>query len=464
MSEIVMSASSVSGVSRVEGVHDASRALSTPVIVGFVALHLVLGVGGALNRNVATAHFVLTVLVGLGAMFTARRLSVVVAVAAYGGVSDVYWRMTNSSAPWEASKYLFALGAVVLVVRFVRRPTRAQLPLVFLALLVPSMVLTIFAEGLGRARDLISFNEMGLISFGIGALAFRRLIASRTDAWNLGWIVTGPMVAGLGVVMHALITNPRIGFTDESNFAATGGYGPNQVSSLLGLLVLMCILLSFLRPARALWPLLVALGIGALWGSFLTFSRGGVYSLVLAGGGMLLAGVGSRGVRVRSLAALVVSATALVVVFTSANDFSGNWLRTRYEDSNTTGRSDIAGMDLDVLAAHPLLGVGSGRAPEFRARDSAGSGQVRLDTAAVHTEFTRVLAEHGVLGMFTLALLGAMLVQAYRRSRCQWNRLMVAGLSIWALTTMMHAATRLGAVSVMLALTQLRVEESPPSG
>ncbi len=38
---------------------------------------------------------------------------------------------------------------------------------------------------------------------------------------------------------------------------------------------------------------------------------------------------------------------------------------------------------------------------------------------------------------------------------------MVVALAVWSLTTMLHAATRIGAVGTMLALTQLRVEESP---
>lgn len=424
------------------------------MILAILAVHVASGVGGALSPMVATAHAAITVAVTLAVIVGTRRPELIVAVAAYGGGCDVYWRMTKSSAPWEISKYLLALGAVALLVRFIRGWPRGTIPIVFLALLVPGMLLATLGDGVSFARDNISGYEMGLVSFGLGALAFRHLIGNRTDAWNLGWIVVGPLVAALAVTTYSLLTSPDLDFSSESNFAATGGYGPNQVSSTLGLIMLICVLLAFLPPARRVWPVLTGLGLWSVWGTFLTFSRGGIYSLVLAGGAMLLVGVSTRGARTRSIITLAVAGAAMFIIFASANDFAGSWLEDRYQDSGSAGRSTIAELDLEVFAAHPLTGVGSGRAFEFR-------GQGRLADAAAHTEFTRVLAEHGLFGLGALLLLATMLVQAYREGLSYWNRLMIVALSVWSLTTMLHAATRIGAVGVMLALTQLRVEDSP---
>ena len=171
---------------------------------------------------------------------------------------------------------------------------------------------------------------------------------------------------------------------------------------------------------------------------------------------MLLVGITRRGARMRSAILFAVAAAGLAIVFSSANDFAGNFLESRYQDRQTSGRSTIAELDLEVFGAHPVLGVGTGRSDQYR-------GEGRLATAAAHTEFTRVLAEHGIPGLIALALLAAMLVEAYRWGLSYWNRLMVVALSLWALTTMLHAATRIGAVSVMLALTQLRVSDRAQS-
>ncbi len=426
-------------------------------IVAIIVAHTVIGVGGAISSHVATAHAVLTVAISVPIMVFSKRPTWIVAAAAYGGVCDVFWRMTRSSAPWEVSKYLLALGAVVLLIRYVRDWRHGAVPIALLLMLTPGILHSALVEGIGFARENASGYEMGLISIALAALAFRHLIADRVDAWNLGWIVLGPLVAALGVTTHSLLTNPDIEFGSESSFAATGGYGPNQVSSVLGLIALICVLLAFLPWARRHWPILAGLGMWSLWATFLTFSRGGIYSLVVAGAGMLLVGVTKRGARARSVILLAVGAAAVSVVFASANDFAGNFLEGRYQDRQTAGRSTIAELDLEVFGAHPVLGVGTGRADQYR-------GEGRLATAAAHTEFTRVLAEHGIPGLIALALLAAMLVEGYRWGLSYWNRLMVVALSLWALTTMLHAATRIGAVSVMLALTQLRVSDEVRSG
>lgn len=434
------------------GSERSDRVLAVPTVLMVVGLHVLLGIGGALSPHVATLHAALTIVFSLGVMFFTSRPDLVIAVAVYGGVCDVYWRMTDSRAPWELSKYLLTLGALVLLARFVRHFSSWLIPTAFLLVLVPGMLFTAFAEDLWFARDQISGVTMGVVAFGLAALAFRQVVADQADAWNLGWIILGPLIATLSVVTFSILTHPDIDFSDESNSIASGGFGPNQVSAALGLTILVCILMAFLTWARRLWPVLAGISAWALWAAFLTFSRGGLYSLVLAGGAMLLVSASTRGARVRSIITLVVVAVTLVVIFSVANDFTGNALRTRYEDAGTTGRSTIAELDVQVFYAHPLLGVGVGRAAEFR-----GSGH--LATNSAHTEYTRLLAEHGVLGVAAIGLLITMVVQAYRRSMCRWNRLTVVALSVWSLTIMLHAATRIGAVSVVLALAQIRVEE-----
>ena len=56
----------------------------------------------------------------------------------------------------------------------------------------------------------------------------------------------------------------------------------------------------------------------------------------------------------------------------------GNWLDTRYEEAGTSGRTNIAELDLEVFAAHPLTGVGSARAHEFRSIRVRGSANRAL--------------------------------------------------------------------------------------
>src|SRR3954464_12802714 len=97
----------------------------------------------------------------------------------------------------------------------------------------------------------------------------------------------------------------------------------------------------------------------------------------------------------RSIAPLLVALGGLVVVFASANDFTHNWLHTRYDTKTASGggRTNLALQDWDTFRAHPLWGVGSGRSPEFHFGGN-------LTGEAAHTEYTRLMAEKGVFGIF----------------------------------------------------------------
>jgi hypothetical protein len=434
------------------------RPFTVTTAVVYLGFHAVLGVAGYRSATIATLHAAVVALLLFGHVVWSRRIERIVALTAYAALCDVFWRMTQSRAPWEFSKYLLVVGSVAVVIRFVRPLTHAIAPLAFLALLLPGILRTVITLGPTVGRAVFSDSEMGLIALGVAALAFRQLVATETDAWNVCWTMLGPLVAALAITTWATLTTVGLTFTDESNFAVTGGFGPNQVSTALGLAILLCLLLAFQRRGPQYLAVLIPLGLWCLWGGLLTFSRGGIYSVVLAGGAMLVVGVATRGARVRSLVTLAVAVAALFFVFASVNDFTGNTLDSRYSEggTSTAGRTNLALEDLRVFGANPLVGVGSGQSPLYH------SGGI-LSGAAAHTEYTRVVAEHGALGAIALTLLVGMAFGRAMRTDDRWNRLMVAGCSAWALTTMFHAATRLGAVSLLFALGQLRVEPDRPA-
>lgn len=438
-------------------VEPATRPVGLALVLGYLGFHLVLGVLGLLSPMVATAHAAVTALALVGVAVWGRDLDRLVMLTAYAALCDVYWRMTGSRAPWEFSKYLLVLGSLAVLVRYARPWRRAGMPIAFVACLLPGAAALLVAQGLnGDSREVLSSVEMGLFALGLAALAFRQVVATETEAWNLGWVLLGPVVTTLAITTWSTLTASDLEFIDESNFQVTGGFGPNQVSTMLGLGILLCALLALQGRGSRFLMLLAGLGLWSTWAAFLTFSRGGIYSLVVAGGAMALVGAATRGVRTRSIATALVGVAGLWLMFASANDFSGNWLQTRYDTSTsaTAGRSDLAEQDLAVWGDNPLLGVGSGQSIYHH---TGGN----LTRASTHTEYTRVLAEHGLFGLAALGLLVTMFVSGLREARSQWNRLLLAGTGVWALTTMLHAATRLAAVPLLFALSQLRVEPDP---
>jgi hypothetical protein len=424
--------------------------------LAYLGAHLALGLGGHLVSPLATAHAGLVALALAWTAVWGRRIDRLILLTAYGALCDAFWRMTGSKAPWEFSKYLLLFGSLALLVRWCRGWQRPVVPIAFVLCLVPGIVMLLVSQGFAASREIISSDEMGLISLGIAALAYRQIVATEAEAWNLCWTMLGPVVATLGITTWASLTTADLEFTSESNFAVTGGFGPNQISVILGLGILICCLLAFQRRGTQYLPVLGGLGLWMTWGAFLTFSRGGIYSLVVAGAALVVVGVGTSGARLRAVALAGVGITGLLVTYSSANDFSGNWLETRYGESasSATGRSNLAKTDIEVWVDHPLLGVGTGQSTKYHMLGGRSG-------VAAHTEYTRALAEHGLLGLVAIGLLGAMFASGIRRTMGLWNRLFVSSIGVWALTTMLHAATRLAAVSLLFALTQLRVEPEP---
>jgi hypothetical protein len=393
-----------------------------------------------------------TLLAALGIAGFSRRIDLAVGAALYVGASDVLWRMTKAKLPWEGGKYaLMAILALVLV-RHCRRLTHAGAPLVYLAALVPSAALTVAALSPSVARNEISFALSGPIALGLCALTFRQIVATETEIRHLLWLIVLPITGVAALATKGTIAAGSLTFTGESNFVTSGGFGPNQVSAILGAGAVCCLLVMLSHTTRSMR--LVALGVG-LWcvgQALLTLSRGGVWGFVVSAGGIAVAGMLSAGWRSKVITYSVVLAVVAVVIYSWLNFFTGGALGFRYAEQSSSHRSDIASGDVSLFADHPLFGIGPGMAKFQR------SGVFDED-ANSHTEYSRLLAEHGTLGIIALAAIVVMVVQSVAWSTTVWNRFVAVGAPFYALFTMSHSATRIAIVAVMFGLGCLRVAQ-----
>ena len=97
---------------------------------------------------------------------------------------------------------------------------------------------------------------------------------------------------------------------------------------------------------------------------------------------------------------------------------------------------------------HPVFGVGPDQSTAFHART--------FRVSRTHTEYTRVLAEHGLLGLVSmLILLGAVLVRVFKKGSAQQKALVIS-FTAWALVFMFHAAMRLSAPSLLFGIAAAR--------
>jgi hypothetical protein len=129
----------------------------------------------------------------------------------------------------------------------------------------------------------------------------------------------------------------------------------------------------------------------------------------------------------------------------------------RFKNPDLTGRDSIAEAELRLFLQKPVLGNGVGMSMYNRA------AMTHAEAPAAHTEYTRLLAEHGLLGAAALAILLVMTGQALLKAPGPWAKAVVAALAVWSFLFMAVASMRLVAPAFLLGLIHARFSADLPT-
>lgn len=429
-------------------------------ILIFLVLHIILAFLMRGSSLLATLHALLTVILGLVKALTAKEIREVVPYVAYIAGAEVIWRLTDANVFWEIGKYA-TIAILFVALLKVRKIKNGFLPIAFLLLFLPAAFLTIDARGFTNlARQDISFNLSGPLATGVCLLFFYQVQARVEDLRSWFWALVYPTVSMLTVAVYSMLSAQEIIFTSGGvlNEVTSGGNGANQVSAILGLGALLLVLLTVDQNSGDVRFLALSLGLGLLTQSVLTFSRGGLYNFAagLLGGIVHFLRKPSRYLRFIILLAFL-SVLIIILVVPRLEQFTGGFLSQRFTDLDLTNREELAQAEFRLFKENPVFGVGVGMASYMRGFKIGG---------ASHTEYTRILAEHGVFGILGLLLLALMILRAYRNAPDALTKGLVIAFSAWSLVEMAHAAMRIVAISLMFgwAVVQWKVpdQESSP--
>ncbi|MCZ2074106.1 MAG: hypothetical protein LC130_03790, partial [Bryobacterales bacterium] len=393
-------------------------------------------------------------LLGIVFAFSNRNTGKLKYVTAYIAGSEVLWRMTNAQMFWEAGKYfiIFILGIALLRTKHWQRAGWPVFYFLFLAFSIPLTILAVGASS--AARDAVSFNLSGPLALTVCALYFSQITIDEDEMRQVIWWLAIPIVSVAALALFGTLSAETITFTDESNFATSGGFGPNQVSAILGLGGALAFLLFLTGKGAMLRGLAVGISLGLLSLSALTFSRGGIYNAAVV---VFLALAHSlRDKRWRLFAVLGLAMIGLAggyLIYPRLNTFTGGMLQQRFLDTDPTLRGPIARADLELWYANPILGVGPGMSIRMR-NMFAG--------VAAHTEYTRILAEHGSAGLLALLILLGLAARAYFKAPDAQAQLWVAALVAWPLAEMAHAAMRIVVISFLFGLALVNWRTDTP--
>ena len=155
--------------------------------------------------------------------------------AAYIVGSEVFLRMTDGNPLYEISKY--AVMVFVLIGMYYSGFSKGAAPYwIFILLLVPGIILaTVNLNFDTDMRKAIAFNISGPVCLGVASLyTFRRKISIAEMNRILLWLGL-PIISCMVYLAFYTPSIKDVITSTESNFQTSGGYGPNQVATILGL-------------------------------------------------------------------------------------------------------------------------------------------------------------------------------------------------------------------------------------
>ncbi|MFV5688962.1 O-antigen ligase family protein [Flavobacterium sp. ZT3R25] len=380
--------------------------------------------------------------------------------AAYVVGSEVFLRMTGGNPLYELSKYGVML--FVLIGMYFSGFSRGAVPYwLFLLLLIPSIVLSTFVLNFNtNIRTTVAFNISGPICLGVASLyTFRRKIP--LDQMNNILLSMGLPIISCMVYLTFYTPNIRDVITStQSNFETSGGFGPNQVATILGLgmfIFFSRIILESRTKFLLVINMIIALNI--TYRGIVTFSRGGMITgfLMIVLLLLFLYYKSNFKGRVKLNYIFVLVTIALIVTWIYTSFQTGGLIDKRYanqdatgrvKESRFTGREEVARDEIDLFMKNPIFGVGVGKGVEARKAETG-------DGTLSHDEITRMLAEHGSLGIVALLILFFTPLVLYLENK--FNMFLICFVLFWLLT-INHAAMRTAAPAFVYSLSLLNVQ------
>ncbi|PWH82898.1 hypothetical protein DIS18_11205 [Algibacter marinivivus] len=333
--------------------------------------------------------------------------------------------------------------------------------IVYIFLLVPGILVAGFnMTEQTTIRTAIAFNLSGPVCLGVVSIFCYKQKLTYQSMHKVLLAMALPLVT---ITTYLFVYAPSIRDTvtgTGSNFAASGGFGPNQVATVLGLGMFIFSIRFFMLSPSLFLKIINGLLVSAIsYRAIVTFSRGGVIVALI----MIVAFVYFYFIKVNVKAKFRISRTVflflsiglLIWLFSSIQ--TSGLIDKRYTNRDalgrekadiSTGRADLVSFEIDEFLKNPVLGVGVGKIKELRQKSEGIE-------AASHNEMSRILSEHGLFGMaaFIILLIAPLLFRIRNRTNVFFYSLYL----FWFLT-INHSSMRIAAPAFVYGLCLLDIQ------
>jgi hypothetical protein len=431
--------------------------------LGLVLIHILLGVLIHSFPIISKIYGYSILLIGFFIIFKERNKNhEVLYVCAYIVGSEVFLRMTYGNPSHEFAKY--SIFFFLLMGVFYSGFSKYSLPYwFFMILLIPGVIIANETVDLNvEFRKKIIFNLSGPVCLAMAAIY---TYGKRISINELGNVL---LMMGLPIISTATYVNVYAPNIKEfltgtgSNEFLSGGFGPNQVATIfgLGMFIFFTRIILYSRT-KIIFAINLLAAAYISYRGFLTFSRGGM----MTGFGMiavflffLYINTQYRGkVKLNYMLIIITVLMSITWMYTSIQ--TEGLIDKRYTNRNAlgvekkdilTGRGELAEDEITMFLDNPFFGIGVAKGTDIRTEKM---GYV----AASHDEITRMLAEHGSLGILGLMILFFTPTFYYLGNK--QNIYLFCFIAFWFLT-INHAAMRTSSPSFIYALSMLKVRFS----
>ena len=374
---------------------------------------------------------------------------------------EVLDRMAKTSPfiPYELGKYMLVLMGLFGITFFW---IRSSIGMLMILLISPALFYDFSHQR--EFVDIINYY-LGPLSVGLGIAFSDKLNITQRQLDQILKLIYWSCFTCLVFTFIKTPDLDEIEFTLKAQFETTGGHSSNQVSTILGLgmfLAFYNLYNSKLFSGNYIIDLIIL--IGFTFQGLISFSRGGMLVGLL--GIFLITFLGKRSIFKNAKAILFAFLGVLILIgaFFIANKITNGNLLLRYQGETqgtllgtkektanhiVSGRIGIFEKDMELFYKHPLTGVGLGVSKYLRDED---------EKAAAHVELSRLVADHGLLGLIYSWIFFGLLFTIYKRNKFKGNNILFILVFI-ALSTTFHAAMRTFLTPLFLIIGSFNLEE-----
>ncbi|MFI8378773.1 O-antigen ligase family protein [Leeuwenhoekiella sp. NPDC079379] len=431
------------------------------IYIQLIALHAAIGFAIYLFRFLGIIYFLGSIAFFVIWIFqTGNKQNQVLIAASYMTAGEVFFRMTGGSIiPWEAGKYS-VICFILIGLFFSGTSRKSAVYWLYLLLLIPGVIYAASTLNFDtNVRNAIMFNLSGPFCLGIAALYCYDRRVSREQLHKIVWALLMPVIS-LGSYLYFYTPDTREVLNGTgSNFALSGGYGPNQVATALGIGMFALAIQLFVNGRNKLiFFINLACLMFLTYRGIITFSRGGIFTAAIISVVFIFfyfQGVSKKKKNALSFYMLILGVAIATTWFISSVRTMG-LIDLRYANKDaagrikediSTGREELITSELTFFVNNPIMGIGVGKTREYR--------EEKLDIlAASHNELSRLLSEHGIFGLFALIIL--IIAPLFYRMGNRRNYLFYSFFGFWFLT-INHSSMRIAAPAFLYALALLNV-------